>query len=61
MYRPKETPAQVFSCEFAKFLKTPFLQNSFGRLFNYFICNLLVNYKNLYSITQAFFDNTTEV
>ena len=28
----KETLAQVFSCEFAKFVRTPFLQNTSGRL-----------------------------
>ena len=28
----KETLAQVFSYNFAKFLKTPFLKNTFGRL-----------------------------
>ena len=28
----KETLIQVFSCDFAKFLRTPFLQNTSGRL-----------------------------
>ena len=28
----KETLTQVFSCEFAKFLRTPFLRNTSGRL-----------------------------
>ena len=28
----KETLAQVFSCEFCKILRTPFLQNTSGRL-----------------------------
>ena len=28
----KETLAKVFSCEFAKFLRTPFLKNISGRL-----------------------------
>ena len=28
----KDTSAQVLSCEFEKFLRTPFLQNTFGRL-----------------------------
>ena len=28
----KKASAQVFSCEFAKYLKTPFLQNTSGSL-----------------------------
>ena len=32
----KETLAQVFSCDFSKFLRTPFLQNTTERLLLYF-------------------------
>ena len=31
----KVATTQVFSCEFAKFLRTPFLQNTSGRLLLY--------------------------
>ena len=34
----KETLAQVFSCEFYEFLRTPFLQNISGRLLLYVTC-----------------------
>ena len=31
-FTKKETLTQMFSCEFVKFLRTPILQNTFGRL-----------------------------
>ena len=31
-FTKKETMTQMFSCEFVKFLRTPILENTFGRL-----------------------------
>ena len=31
-FTKKETLTQMFSCEFVKFLRTPILENTFGRL-----------------------------
>ena len=35
----KETPAQMFFCEFSKFIRTPFSQNTSGRLL---LCRMVI-------------------
>ena len=50
----KQTLARVFSCEFREILRTPFLQNTFGRLLLFLINRLTLKSPNRYNISEYY-------